>query len=114
MTSELDKLKHGVTYKPSTDKPPLPPKYDGSTNFNTYLVQFEVLAREQKWSDEKQGVMLLSRLKGRALDVAAQGEDLSFRELVTKLKSHFSPEHEEMYAQSCKPSRKTHLRRGKT
>ena len=34
------------------EKPPLPPKYDGSFDFNTYLVQFEVLTKEQKWGDQ--------------------------------------------------------------
>ena len=36
----------------------------------------------------KQGVMLLGHLKGRALEVAAQGEDLTFSGLVKRLKSH--------------------------
>ena len=96
-----------VPEKSSPEKTPLPPKYDGCTDFCTYRVQFEVLAKQQKWSQEKQGVMLLSRLKGRALDVAAQGEDLSYTGLVSRLKSHFSPEHEEMFAQKLQALRKS-------
>ena len=115
LTQEIEKLRAGFpghkkmdstsqamgngSIQESTEKLPLPPKYDGSLDFNTYLVQFEVLAKEQRWSDQKCGVMLLSRLKGRALDIAAQGEDLTYPQLVSRLKSHFSPEHEEMFAQ---------------
>ena len=52
------------------EKPPLPPKYDGTTNFDAYMVQFDAIATAQHWQDRK--VLLLSRLKGKALDVAAQ------------------------------------------
>ena len=94
LTEELNKLHEGFSLQAKrvdnlvydtanqsvshSEKARLPPKYDGSTYFSTYLVQFEVLAKEQHWSLQKQGVMLLSRLKGRALDLAAQGEDLTY------------------------------------
>ena len=81
------------------EKAPLPGKYEGEVDFNDYLQQFEVLAEEHKWSVDKKGVMLLARLKGRALEVAAKGQDVSFKALVARLRSHFSPEHEEMFAQ---------------
>ena len=97
----------GSKRKSSPEKPPLPPKYDGSTDFCTYLVQFEVLAKQHRWSAEKCGVMLLSRMKGRALDVAAQGEDLGYVDLVNRLRAHFSPEHEEMFAQKLQAIQKS-------
>lgn len=104
---EMTQSAFQTTRKDSPEKAPLPSKYDGSTDFCTYLVQFEVLAKQQRWSEEKQGVLLLSRLKGRALDVAAQGEDLSYPELVHRLKAHFSPEHEEMFAQKLQVLQKS-------
>ena len=107
MAEMSESFQHTTKKDPLEEKGPLPPEYDGSTDFCTYRVQFEVLARQQKWNEEKQGVMLLSRLKGRALDVAAQGEDLSYPGLVERLKSHFSPEHEEMFAQKLQALRKT-------
>ena len=80
-------------------KIPLPGKYEGDVDFNDYLQQFEVLAVEHGWTTEKKGVMLLARLKGCALEVAVKGDGVSFGELVKRLRSHFSPDHEEMFAQ---------------
>ena len=124
LEDELEQIKYGLTcqekkvddlahtFVPSTrrevvEKSPLPPKYDGSTDFNTYLLQFQVLAHEQRWTEDRKGVMLISRLKGRALEIAAQGDNLTFSELVSRLRSHFSPDHEEMFAQQLQTLRKT-------
>ena len=106
LISRQKEMSFNSTQAESHEKVPLPPKYEGNLDFKNYLVQFEALASEQKWSTSKKGVMLLSRLKGRALDIAAQGEDLSYSQLVAKLKSHFSPEHEEMYAQKLQTIQK--------
>ena len=81
------------------EKVALPQKFDGSTNLMSYLVQFNVMAAEQGWGEAKKGIVLLGRLKGRALDVAAQGEDHTYAALVERLKRHFVPDNEDMYAQ---------------
>ena len=96
--AEAAKAKHKI---------PLPGKYEGDVDFDDYLQQFEVLADEHEWTTEKKGVMLLARLKGRALEVAAKGGDVTFRALATRLRNHFSPEHEEMYAQRLQALQKT-------
>ena len=84
---------------PSKKGVPLPPKFDGSVAFESYLVQFETIAGEQRWTADKKQVVLLGRLKGKALEVAVQGESRGFNDLVQRLRRHFSPDHEEMYAQ---------------
>ena len=90
----------------SSDKNQLPLKYDGTTNLASYLVQFETLAKEQGWPVEKQGIVLLGRLKGRALDVATQGTSHTYPELVERLKTHFSPDNEDMFAQQLHATQK--------
>ena len=88
------------------EKVALPQKFDGSTNLMSYLVQFNVMAVEQAWGEAKKGIVLLGRLKGRALDVAAQGEDHSYAALVERLKRHFVPDNEDMYAQQMQAIKK--------
>lgn len=97
----------GADPQPSvSEKVTLPQKFDGSTSLTSYLVQFNTLASEQGWNDAKKSIILLGRLKGRALDVATQGEDHSFIELVRRLKRHFVPENEDMYAQQLQAVKK--------
>ena len=49
--------------------------------------------------DRQEAGRAFGRLKGKALEVAVQGESRGFNDLVQRLKRHFSPDHEEMYAQ---------------
>ena len=58
-------------------KIPFHAKYERDLDFNDYLAQFEALAVEHGWNTAKRGVMLLGRLKGRALEVAVKGKDLT-------------------------------------
>ena len=106
LKDEVEKAQKQPTSLPATqptqlssEKTALPQKYDGSTNLTSYLVQFEALAQEQAWGYAKKGIVLLGRLKGRALDVATQGENHSYPELIKRLKRHFVPDSEEMFAQ---------------
>ena len=87
------------------EKPPLPPKYDGCTNFDAYMVQFNAIAEAQHWQSKE--VLLLSRLKGKALDVATQGGLMSFDDLVKRLRTHFAPDQADMAARKLETVRKT-------
>ena len=87
-------------------KLPLPAKYEGDLDFNDYLAQFEALAGEHGWTTAKKGVILLGRLKGRALEVAVKGKELDYASLITRLRSHFSPDHEDMFAQQLQALQK--------
>ena len=106
LTKVGNETSHITAVGTSTEKLPLPPKYEGTIDFANYLAQFEALASEQAWTTAKKGVILLSRLKGRALDVAVQGEGLTYGPLVERLRAHFSPDHEEMYAQKLQAVQK--------
>ena len=72
--------------------------YDGKTEFSDYLTQFNAVAKLKGWSEEWKATILLSRLSGAALSVAATLTEPSFEELVQHLQSHFGPRHEESYA----------------
>ena len=99
---DLSKIQGEITRREDQkgcSKIPLPAKYDGEFDFNDYLAQFDALSNEHGWNHAQKGVMLLGRLKGRALEVAAKGKDLTFGALVERLREHFAPEHEEMFAQ---------------
>ena len=90
----------------TSEKLQLPLKYDGTSNLESYLVQFETIADEQGWNAARKGMILLGRLKGRALDVATQGTSNKYGEMLERLKTHFTPESEDMYAQQLQAVRK--------
>ena len=100
LEDDLHRSRPGSFDEPrTTSKMPLPIKYEGETDFRDYLIQFEALARVHGWDDQMKAVMLLGRLKGKALAVAAKGSETTFSAMVARLINHFSPDHEEMYAQ---------------
>ena len=102
---ELQALK--IKKEKDVFQPPLPLKYDGSTDLKTYLVQFETLSHEQGWNDDKKGVMLLSKLQGCALEIAASGQDMAYHTMVRILKAHWAPENEELDSQKLQTMQKT-------
>merc|ERR1711893_451680 len=72
--------------------------YDGSEDFSDYMVQFKAIASLKSWSQPQKATILLGRLKGSALSVAATLCDPTYDQLVEHLKSHFGPRHAESYA----------------
>ena len=72
--------------------------YDGSEDFQDYLTQFRAIASLKSWSQQQKATILLGRLKGSALSVAATLCDPTYDQLVEHLKSHFGPRHAESYA----------------
>ncbi len=72
--------------------------YDGSEDFQDYLTQFKAIASLKSWSQQQKATILLGRLKGSALSVAATLCDPTYDQLVEHLKSHFGPRHAESYA----------------
>jgi len=73
-----------------------PDIYDGSVSFNEFLVQFELIARANRWSGDAKIVILVSSLKGKArviLESVQDLESLSYDELKTKLELRFGETH---------------------
>ena len=72
------------------------PIYNGTTDFDEYLNQFMSICEYHEWSDEDAAIMLLAKLEGDALSVAAALDDQILRSLITNLRRHFSQEQEEV------------------
>ena len=72
------------------------PAYNGSTDFDEYLSKFISICEYQEWSDEEAAILLLAKLEGDALSVAAALEDQTLRSIVSNLRRHFSQEQEEL------------------
>jgi len=75
-----------------------PEKFDGSTCFETFLVQFNNCAQFNRWSDTEKLHYLRWSLTGSAAQMLWGTEEMSFRQLIARLRSRFgSLEMEEKY-----------------
>ena len=72
------------------------PSYSGSTDFDEYLSQFIGICEYHGWSDEEAATVMLAKLQGDALSVAAASDDHSLRSLIVNLRRNFSHEQEEV------------------
>ena len=75
-----------------------PTKFNGKGDLEDYLTQFLAIAKFHGWSDEKKVVILMSKLEGEALSVAAVLREPTFSQLVKQLKENFSCEQQELAA----------------
>jgi len=67
-----------------------PEKFNGHGSFETFLVQFENCAKYSGWSAEDKAAHLRWALTGTAAQLLWDAEDLSYAELLEKLKRRFS------------------------
>ena len=74
-----------------------PMEYNGESDFEDYLSQFEAIARTLCWSEDRKGSALYGRLKGQALTCVSCCPNKKFPTLVDKLRDRFSPKDEEMF-----------------
>jgi|GEM_PF-2455060 len=73
-----------------------PDTYDGSVSLNEFLVQFELIARVNRWSGDAKTAMMVSSLRGKArvvLESVQDLENLSYDELKSKLELRFGETH---------------------
>jgi len=73
-----------------------PDTFDGSVPWNEFLVQFELIARANRWSDDAKTAILVSCLRGKArvvLESVRNLESLSFDELKSRLELRFGETH---------------------
>jgi len=69
-----------------------PDTYDGSVSLNEFLIQFELIARVNRWMAEAKTAILISCLRGKArvvLESVLDLENLSYDELKSRLELRF-------------------------
>jgi len=75
-----------------------PDKYEGLTCFETFLTQFNNCAEYNRWSDSEKLSYLRWSLKGSAAQMLWGARDMTYKQLVTRLRSRFgSADMEEHY-----------------
>ncbi|CAG2216695.1 unnamed protein product [Mytilus edulis] len=83
-----------------------PVLYDGETNWEDYLVQFELIAAINKWSDLEKALELATSLRGTAQSILTNLKPemrTNFVQLTAALASRFQPENQaEMYRAQMK------------
>ena len=73
----------------------MPARYSGTADFDEYLIQFEVIAEVHGWSSQEKASVLMAKLDGPALAVAAPIASQGFEVVTKKLKGRFAPEQQE-------------------
>ena len=73
-----------------------PTKFSGTADLEDYLSQFSSIAQFNGWSEEQKVVILLSKLEGEALAVAAVLENPTWTQLIAHLRETFSSERQEL------------------
>ena len=74
-----------------------PGVYDGSTSWDDYLTQFEIIAELHSWSPDVMAMCLAASLKGEAQAILADlntAARRNYSSLVNALSSRFSPAHQ--------------------
>jgi len=71
-----------------------PEKFDGTTCFETFLVQFQNCALLNNWSETEKLCCLRWALKGPAAQLLLETEDLSYQRLVKRLRARFGTENQ--------------------
>lgn len=64
--------------------------YDGTTEVEDFLKNFNELAKLQKWSDRRKRVILRNKLDGEALSAVTSEDCNTFEDMVAVLKSNFA------------------------
>ena len=78
----------------ATQRPPL---YDGSTSWDAYIAQFEMLAQLNHWTEVEKATLLVVSLRGAALPVLSNlpaDRRSNYRALVTALENRFGTAHQ--------------------
>jgi len=73
-----------------------PDTYDGSVSLNKFFIQFELIARANRWTGEAKTAILIPCLRGKAqvvLKSVLDLENLSYDELKSKLELPFGETH---------------------
>ena len=66
-----------------------PPKYDGRTSLDEFLIAFQNCASFNEWSSRDKAAHLLNSLTGNASQLLRDSIDNTFTELVTKLERRY-------------------------
>ena len=85
-------LRQEIRKKKDESLPEIMPSktYDGTTEFEDFLRNFNELAKLQKWSEKRKRVILRNKLEGEALSAVTSEDCNTFDEMVAVLKSNFA------------------------
>ena len=75
-----------------------PPSFDGKSQWEPYIAQFEIVAGMNQWNDEQKGNYLATSLKGSALSLLGNlpsDTRQDYKELVAALESRFGSAHQQ-------------------
>ena len=88
---------------PKIKKPAI---YDGQSNWEDYLVQFELIAAINHWDDNQKALELATSLRGSAQSILTDSRPemrVNYQQLTAALSSRFQPENQaEMYRAQMK------------
>ena len=94
------------SFSPSAGAVNRPPVFDGKTQWDAYLTQFQMLAQINGWTDAQKATYLAVSLKGPALTVLSNlpaGQLYNFQSLVSALDTRFGSAHQaELYRMRLK------------
>ena len=74
-----------------------PPSFDGKSQWEPYIAQFEIVAGMNQWNDEQKGNYLATSLKGSSLSLLGNLPSDScqdYKDLVAALESRFGSAHQ--------------------
>ncbi|XP_072043144.1 uncharacterized protein [Amphiura filiformis] len=99
MASFSEATAHSHDYEHAPNKPDIKlDKYDGTTSWSNYLLQFELIADYYNWNDYEKAMHLAANLRGTAQGVLNDVEASkrhNFHSLVTSLNLRFGHENQE-------------------
>jgi hypothetical protein len=98
----LSSVPRAASVVPGSETKLFPMKYDGSTDFEAYKQQFDRIAESRGWSVREQSTVLISRLKGKALEAANVAVNQTYPDLISALKKRFSPDVEAIWKTKLK------------
>ena len=89
-----------VSSRDSEQKQPVekPPSFDGKSQWEPYIAQFEIVAGMNQWNDEQKGNYLSTSLKGSGLSLLGNlpsDTRQDYKELVAALEGRFGSAHQQ-------------------
>ena len=64
--------------------------FNGTTDLEDYLVNFNEIAKLQKWDDSRKRIMLLNKLEGEAMTVVSSAKCDTFQDVIKVLRDNFA------------------------
>jgi len=76
-------------------QPMKPPKFDGRTSLDEFVIAFENCARFNAWSAEDKAAYLMNSLTGSAAQLLRDSADCTYKELIKKLERRYGTKNQQ-------------------